>query len=109
MKPETMERDLMAAMKELGVPEHDWDGLVAHVMTGRPVGSFLTSVLENNLMEACMRADNSNRHALPALAGVLYDHTPSGCHGSPERVRAWRENGGLEGLLAAVKDGVTGE
>lgn len=93
----TTEQELWAALRDRGVPEHDWDGIVRHVMNGQATGDFLTAVMENNLTEACCRADSINRHALFEIVGVLYDYTPAGCWGSPEKVKAWRKKGGLNG------------
>lgn len=56
-----------------------------------PVGDFLRSVLENNLMEAMGRADSYNRASLWEICGYVYNQLPSECHGSPEKFRAWQE------------------
>jgi hypothetical protein len=90
------EQTLRDALRDRGVPEHNWDGLVRYVTVGCPVGSFLTAVLENNLMESFERADEENRAALFNLCSFVYGDVPAPCHGSPENVRAWIEQGGLE-------------
>ena len=56
-----------------------------------PTGSFLRSVLENNLMEAFGRADEGNRHDLFAICNYIYNEIPSISHGSPENVKSWLE------------------
>lgn len=65
------------------------ESLRAYVEYGRPVGDFLTAVLENNLSEACGRADDENIDNLPAYAAYLYNEVPSQCHGSREKVGDW--------------------
>ena len=41
-----------------------------------PVGHFLTAVLENDFIEACCRADSTNKMLLPMYALFLYNHVP---------------------------------
>lgn len=52
-------------------------------------GGFLTAVLENNLKEACARADSYNRATLFEIVEYCYMNIPAPCWGSPEKVRAW--------------------
>ncbi len=52
-------------------------------------GGFLTAVLENNLKEAVFRADARNEKRLKDICMVIHWDLPSGCHGSPEKVKAW--------------------
>lgn len=54
-----------------------------------PTGGFLRAILENNLKEACARADNINRHRLFEIVSYCYNDIPSGSWGSPEKVEAW--------------------
>jgi hypothetical protein len=72
--------------RQFAIPEHMMTG---YIERGVPVGDFLTAVLENNLSEACGRADDDNLENLPAYVAYLYNEAPSPCHGSPEKVRAW--------------------
>jgi hypothetical protein len=67
------------------------DAIDRYVTDGIPTGSFLEAVLSNDLMESFGRADMENRTALFEICGYIYNETPSGCHGSPENVRAWLE------------------
>jgi len=50
-------------------------------------------VLENDLMEACVRADCINIHRLHDFCLFLYNYAPMDCYGSPERVRKWLKKG----------------
>lgn len=62
-----------------------------YVEHGIPCGGFLTSVLENDLMGAMSRADNSSRSNLHAICQYVYNDIPSNVHGSRERVKAHLE------------------
>jgi hypothetical protein len=72
--------------------------LRAWVDHAEPIGGFLRAVLENNLKEACGRADSSNLANLPAFVSWLYNEAPSDCWGSPAKVAAWEKLGGLAGV-----------
>lgn len=41
-----------------------------------PIGHFLTAVLENNFVEASLRADRTNQIVLPIYAVFLYNAVP---------------------------------
>jgi hypothetical protein len=84
----------------LKVPPHMRDGLELYVNYGVMGGSFLTAVLENNLVEAFGHADETNRHAMFLWAMWLHNDAPRGCWGSPEAVKAWVASQGLEGIKA---------
>lgn len=79
------------------LPLHMQDGMRLYVEHGIQPGSFLTAVLSNDLMRALGRADDINLHALPAYGRFLYNDAPSWCFGSPEKVEAWIERGGMLG------------
>lgn len=84
----TKQQLTLDAMK-CGVPIHDIDGLVRYAFEGVPVGDFLEAVLENNLMEAYGRADETNTYAMLQIVTFVYNYMPAPCHGSPEKVAAW--------------------
>lgn len=71
------------------LPEHIRDGLENYIEHHRAVGHFLTAVLSNDLLEACARADQTNRYRLFDIVDWLYNEAPSVCWGSPEKVGAW--------------------
>ena len=82
------------------IPEHMRDAMRLWIERGVPGGSFLNSVLCNDLSGAFGRADDINRAALGDYVSFLYWDAPSGCWGSPEKVkeraavwRAWRSGG----------------
>lgn len=59
------------------------------VRYAQPTGHFLSAVLSNDLKEAVARADSDNLAGLVHIVAYLYNRCPSGCWGSPERVREW--------------------
>ena len=71
------------------ISDHMLESLQYYVTQGRPVGDFLTAVLEHDLMKACGRADDENLANLPAFCAYLYNEMPGSCHGSREKVSAW--------------------
>ena len=83
-------------MNEIGdkVPEHTLESLRNYVEHRLPPGGFLGAVLENNLSEACGRADTRNLYALWDIVKYVYNCVPSECWGSPEKVAAWLRGNG---------------
>lgn len=65
------------------------DAIEGYVQEGYPTGSFLRAVLENDLTEACARADYINIYRIPEIVKYLYNGVPSECWGSPEKVAIW--------------------
>ena len=61
-----------------GVPKHVLPGLVRFVENGYPTGSFLRSVLINDLEAACSRADDICGPALQDIVRFLYNAFPGG-------------------------------
>lgn len=47
----------------------------------RPLGDFLTAVLKNDLMEACGRADDTNRKVLSLYVKFIYNNLPGDYRG----------------------------
>lgn len=76
---------------EYGVPHHLIEGMVQYIVVGRPLGAFLTAVMENNLMEAYGLADVHSSAGMKQLCEFIYNEAPNPCHGSPERVKSWYE------------------
>ena len=74
---------------EDGVPQRTMDGLRCYIEDGTSPGGFLTSVLENNLVNAVCRADTKNTEALRAIVQWVYNCAPSKCWGSKDKVEAW--------------------
>ena len=77
------------------IPEHMHEGLIEWILNGRPVGNFLTAILENDLREACARADEKNKYRLFNYIQFLHNNAPMGCWGSPELTEEWARHQGL--------------
>lgn len=86
MKPELQIRE---QLNRSNVPNHMHDGIVLWLMDGILPGSFMTAILENNLSEACNRADEMNRYRLYDFVFFLYNYAPISSWGSHDKVYAW--------------------
>jgi len=71
------------------LPEHLRDGMRRYVEHGIRPGHFLTAVLENDLLEAFNRADETSAYALKNIAEFLQCQLPMECYGSFEAVNRW--------------------
>ena len=80
-------------MLEAQVPWPLHDGLVHYLVAHRPVGSFLTAVLSNDLMGAVARGDDTNRAHLHHIVSFLLNYAPDDCWGTPARVETWLNGG----------------
>jgi len=83
--------------KDRSIPGHMQDGLEMYVNHGYKPGDFLTAVLENDLSKAVAHADSVNINKLVDYVAVLFNNCPNACWGSREKVKAWIEEGGLQG------------
>jgi len=63
--------------------------IVQYAQNGRPVGHFLTCVLENDLMGAMSRADLHNRRTLYAITCFIQNQIPGNCWGRKGIVAEW--------------------
>lgn len=64
-------------------------GLRNYIEQSYAPGSFLESVLTNNLHEACVCADDQNRYLLWDIVSWLRSDAPSICWGSRQRYDSW--------------------
>lgn len=71
------------------LPEHMRGAMERYMQYGIEPGSFLYSVLCNDLMGAVGRADSINRDRLGDYATWLYNNAPPPSFGSREKVDAW--------------------
>jgi len=74
-------------------------GLIRHILRGDFVGGFLTSFLENDLIGAVTRADETSFGRLRELCQFIESYAPRDCHGSFKIVRAWQKRGGVLGPI----------
>lgn len=82
----------IAEMIERGrhlVPPHMWDAVTGYYLHRFQPGSFMTALLSNDLMGALGRADDVNAANIQRWCQFLYNYTPAGSYGTPERVRQW--------------------
>jgi len=107
---------LTTSMERRNIPDYMRGGIERWVIEGQPGGHFLMAVFENNLMEACKRADETNQQCLWNYTAVMYNDFPIDAKGSREICAKWRELGGLRGAIrneippirVAVDDEVVG-
>ena len=83
------------------LPEHMQEGARDYVELGREPGDFLRAVLSNQLLETFQRADMVNRGELNTWIQWLLGEPPMSCWGSPAKVEAWIERGGLRREVTA--------
>lgn len=95
--------DLVRKMQACGLPRTCWEGILEFIVTGRPMGSFLTALFSNDLILAVTKADDLNIQRLRDYAQFLQACAPAACHGSAAAVRDWGVRGGLIGITQEVK------
>lgn len=79
------------------VREDVLDSLKLYAESGCPTGGFLEAVLSNDLARAMGQADSSNRAGLFYIVDFVYNEMPSDSWGTPDKVAAWINAGGLRG------------
>lgn len=84
------------------LPEHMQSGARLYIEQGILTGSFLTAVLQNNLVNAIGQADSINRQELLAWANWLMWDIPAIAWGSVEKVQAY-----IEGIREKEQKGAT--
>ena len=82
----------------LDLPPEARETLTAYVEQGREGGSFIMSLLENDLTRTVTRADSRNVHLLREYAMVLIWMLPPEAWGSREKVNEWLSHDGMKGL-----------
>lgn len=81
------------------IPEHMHDAVKRYVLDHIEPGSFLTSILLNDLKEAAARADETNRAALANWASFCVNALPTVCWGNAERVDKWLDYSTIDEAL----------
>ena len=79
------------------IPDYLWEPMCRYVQLGRPCGHFLTSVVQNDLFKAVGHADEAAIGCIRKIVAFFYSISPSVCHGSPGRAKAWLKVGGQAG------------
>lgn len=85
----------------VSVPEHTKAAIWRYVVHRIPPGSFVRAVLENDLTEAVMRADDLNLPALAAIVAFVVNEIPLDAWGSKRQVSATCEHGHQQHLEEA--------
>ena len=81
------------------IPESLYESLERYVDVGIPPGSFTRAVLENNFLDAVIKADGDNIKILRDIGMFIKNYMPTASYGSPVAVENWISHKGLEGLL----------
>jgi hypothetical protein len=71
------------------VPEHLHKGLIAYLTARRPMGGFLTAVVQNDLASAMFQADEESLAGLRNVLRFLTNRVPAHAYGSRAAVVAW--------------------
>ena len=72
-----------------GIPTRMHGGLIRYICEGIQPGDFLMAVLQNDLKEAFVRADDQNRELIHEYLSFLHNDAPAVCHGSVAKVTEW--------------------
>ena len=71
------------------IPARMMDGLQRYIENHVPPGSFLSSVIKNDLKNTVGYADDENILNLPAYIIFLHNQAPNNCWGSTELFNQW--------------------
>lgn len=101
---DNFEEDLYKKLREYGVPVNLWEPIVRYILNGTQPGNFLSSVIKNQLLEAFTSADPVSTQHMKNIVTFFYNSVPAGCFGNEEKLIAWREEGGLYGIMSDGSD-----
>lgn len=73
------------------IPEHTKGAIERYILDRYAPGSFLQSVLANDLFQAVGRADDINIRHLRDICGWIYNRAPLDCWGSYETIKKYLE------------------
>lgn len=71
------------------IPEHILPAIARYLVRGVVPGSFMESMLTNDLRGVMQNADDQNIRALPAIWSFCYNNIPSAAWGSPSNLSKW--------------------
>jgi hypothetical protein len=92
---EFSEEKLEKALQLKRIPERMHTGIIKWILVGQMPGHFLSAVIKNDLRECIEKADDENMLLLSAYIQFFYNHSPTGCWGSKDKVLQWEQVGGL--------------
>lgn len=83
--------DVQDELQRMNLPDYMASAVHLYLTKGLPPGSFLTAVLENNLVDAVSQADHANFFHIAQWVSFLMFSVPPISWGSPEKVSAWMQ------------------
>lgn len=83
------------------IPLHMQEHVARYVAAGTLEDEFLGAIVCGNLFDSYRLADNINIRCIQDYVKFFYNHAPSECKGSLERVLAWKQRGGMITIIAA--------
>lgn len=72
-----------------GIPDYMHEGILNYVENRVKPGHFLTAIITNDLRNAVFHADSTNLNLIKNYVQWFYNHPPSPCWGSVEKMEAW--------------------
>lgn len=99
-----LEKIYLDAMIRREVPEHCRAGLLRYLMLGIPPGSFLQSLISNDLTGAVARADAVNAQSIKSYIDFLHHEVSMECWGSVKRYEDWVAMGGAQGIARTLAE-----
>lgn len=74
---------------DVDFPYYTKDAIDCWVQHGYEPGSFLSAILQNDLVRACMNADDQNKKKIFEIVSYIYNHCPADCWGDKTKVAIW--------------------
>ena len=85
-------KDLWLNWSYYDVPQHTKESFEDYILRGYTPGSFMYSVLCNDLVGATSHADTENKKYLLDIAKWMLHNAPALCWGSKQAVADWIED-----------------
>ena len=79
---------------EMDIPDYMIESLVQYILIGRPVGHFLTAIINNDLKGAVNRGDDMNQCRIVNYVKFLFNYAPHGSWGYEGSTNMWIARGG---------------
>lgn len=87
--PLTEENMILDSLRHSEVPDNLHYGIMRYICHELQPGSYLTAVLENDLLQAINRGDDDTLKGLVATVRWLFNKAPGDCWGTPRKVYDW--------------------
>ena len=84
------------ALFKYEIPQYMHNGIILYYENYIEPRGFLTAIINNDLKEACGRADDINRHCIFNYIMWFYNEAPSGTWGYQGAVHDWLMKGADE-------------